>query len=330
MRFNIRHILSDSSVVRPLAYQIISWDRLNRNPLYRHLYSSRIINIQNNRVKYPKTVAIEGTNKCNSACIMCGHRNMERCKGVMSMKMYELIIEQLQHWPIKSLLLSGFGEPLLDPYIEDRIIMAKSKGFRNIGIVSNALLLTPEKADKLIAAGLDLMHISLDGATPETYQRLRPGLDYRIVVENINHILLRSPRLKVNIQVVALKDNVKEVTTLRRLWEHKADRLIFRQAQDWAGQVTIPNKAYSPHFKKRKFWPPCLYLWDQLSIYWDGTMPACHLDYEAKQIIGNVNRQNITDIWEGSVLKDLRQKHNAGQRDQIPLCRQCRYFSVWW
>ncbi len=330
MDFNLRRILSDSPVWRPLAYRIVSSARLVRNPLYRHLYSRRIKGIQERRLPYPTTVAIEGTSACNAACVMCGHKSMKRAQGVMSMELYKRVLGQLQDWPIKSLLLSGFGEPLLDPHLEERISLAKSKGFGNIGLVSNASLISPEKAGRLISAGLDLMHISLDGASPETYHKLRPGLDYPKVVENIDHILSLSPRPKIYIQVVTLNDNKEEITDLRRLWEPKADRLIFRQAQDWAGQVLLPDQEHSPHLMERKLWPPCRYLWDQLNIYWNGTVPACCLDYEARQVIGNAETDDLAGIWKGAVLGDLRQKHNAGQRDQISLCRHCRYFSVWW
>lgn len=330
MNIDFRRIFSDSPFLRPLAYRVVSSDRLSRNYLYRHLYSRRIKIIQENRLLYPRTVAIEGTNACNSACIMCGHKDMVRTQGIMSLELYKKILEQLQDWPIRSLLLSGFGEPLLDPHLEERISLAKSKGLGNIGLVSNASLLSPEKAKKMISAGLDLMHISLDGASPGTYHKLRPGLDYYKVVENINHILSLSPRPKIHLQVVTLNDNKAEITDLRRLWERKADRLIFRQVQDWAGQVQLQELQYSPHLADRKYWPPCLYLWDQLNVYWDGTVPACCLDYEARQIVGNAGHQLLEDIWNGNRLKDIRQKHNAGQRNEIFLCRQCRYFSVWW
>lgn len=330
MGFHLRRILSDSPVWRPLAYRIISSDRLVRNPWYRHFYSRRIKGMQEGRLPYPTTVAIEGTSACNAACVMCGHKDMKRARGVMSMELYQRVLEQLQGWPIRSLLLSGFGEPLLDPLLEERISLAKSKGFENIGLVSNASLLSPEKSAKLISAGLDQMHISLDGASPATYHKLRPGLDYHEVVKNIGHILSLSHRPQIYIQVVTLSDNENEIIALRRLWERKADRLIFRQAQDWAGQVPLPDREHSPHLVDRKLWPPCRYLWDQLNIYWDGTVPACCLDYEARQIIGNAKADDLAGVWQGAALGDLRQKHNAGQRDQIPLCRHCRYFSVWW
>ncbi len=328
--FKYLHFLSDSPFLRPLAYRMLSADRLSRNPLYRHIYSRRIKGMQERRLAYPKTVAIEGTNACNSACIMCGHKGMTRAQGVMPMELYARILEQLKDWRLESLLLSGFGEPLLDPRLEERIALAKARGFGNIGLVSNASLLYPEKAAKLISAGLDLMHISLDGATPETFHKLRPGLDHRTVIQNIDHILSLSPRPRIFIQVVTLDANAEETTTLQKIWGPKADRLIFRQAQDWAGQVPLPDRQDSPHLMARKLWPPCLYLWDQMNIYWDGTVPSCCLDYEARQPLGNAAGQALVDIWQGPVLKDLRQKHNAGQRDQLSLCRQCRYFSVWW
>jgi len=312
-----------------LAYRLLSSGWINRNQLYKKIYSRRIKSIQE-RSHFPRIVSVEGTNFCNSACVMCGHKNMQRPKGVMPIELYKNILSQLKGWPIESLLLSGFGEPLLDPLLEERISLARSNGFGNIGIVTNASLLHPDKVSKLRIAGLDFMHISMDGATKETYQKLRPGLDFDTIVSNLSHLLSTPKRPRIYIQVVTLEENIDELNALRRMWGPKADRLIFRQSQDWAGQVTLPNQINSPHLIARPQWPPCRYLWDQLNIYWDGTVPLCCLDYEARQVVGSADKQSLQSIWQGGELSDIRQKHNAGHRDKIALCRHCRYFSVWW
>ncbi|OGF17805.1 MAG: hypothetical protein A2509_04775 [Candidatus Edwardsbacteria bacterium RIFOXYD12_FULL_50_11] len=94
--------------------------------------------------------------------------------------------------------------------------------------------------------------------------------------------------------------------------------------------MPLPDREHSSHLVEREHWPPCRYLWEQLNIYWDGTVPVCCLDYEARQTVGNAQTDALASIWQGAALGGLRQKHNAGQRDQLSLCRHCRYFSVWW
>ncbi|MRR10763.1 hypothetical protein EG831_11980, partial [bacterium] len=113
-------------------------------------------------------------------------------------------------------------------------------------------------------------------------------------------------------------------------WSGRAERLIFRQAQDWAGRVDIPAPAYSPHLGNGGAALPCRYLWDQLNVYWDGTVPLCCLDYEAAQQIGDAARQPLASIWQGPELRAIRDRHNGGRRGEVPLCRGCRYFPVWW
>ena len=326
----IRTFLSSSSRLRPLAYRLVSWPALNSAGLYRAIYHRRIAAQQKDLSHFPRVVSIEGTTLCNARCLMCGHKDMRRAQGSMAWPLYQNIIDQIAGKPLELLLLSGYGEPLLDDFLARRIACAKKAGIGNIGIVTNASLLTPDRAGELIAAGIDLLHISLDGASAKTYSRLRPGLDFEAVTANIEHLLARRVRPKVHIQVVLLDQDAGEQTAIACRWGKRADRLVFRQAQNWAGRVKLPEAASSPHLRKRSGAPPCLYLWDQLNIYWDGTVPACCLDYEACQTVGNVANETLADVWNGKPLAALRDKHNAGHRGEIPLCRHCDYFSVWW
>ncbi|MDI6738787.1 MAG: radical SAM/SPASM domain-containing protein [Candidatus Edwardsbacteria bacterium] len=327
----IRAFVSDSDLVQPLGYRLLASPPLNANRLYRALYSRRIRTVQAARAAaFPRVVAVEGTNRCNAACVMCGHRNMTRPQGVMEWPLYEGIIAQSSSWPVELLLLSGFGEPLCDPDLVKRVAAAKAAGIRMTGIVTNAALLDGATAKELTAAGLGLIHVSLDGASPETYNRLRGSLDFNAVAANLDALVRMKPRPAVHIQMVLFKSNRRDADRIRRRWGGKADRIIFRQAQDWAGQVDIPETGYTPHTETHRSWPPCRYLWDQLNIYWDGAAPACCLDYEARQTVGNAAKQTLRDIWQGGALAEIRRKHKAGERDSAALCRQCRYFSIWW
>jgi wyosine [tRNA(Phe)-imidazoG37] synthetase (radical SAM superfamily) len=65
--------------------------------------------------------------------------------------------------------LHGFGEPLLDKLLPERIRLAKAYGIKHTYIVSNASLLSPETSRKIIDAGLDKMKISFSGTDEESY-----------------------------------------------------------------------------------------------------------------------------------------------------------------
>lgn len=326
----LRHSLIDSWRLRSLAYRLLSSKALAGFGPYRAWYRSRIALEQRSRLDQPRVVSVETTNACNAACVMCGHRLMKRPQGRMTWNLYKKIVDQAKGWDLETFYLSGFGEPLLDPELAARVSYARRAGIVNTAIVTNASLLSRERAADLARAGLARVHLSVDAATPGAFSRLRPGLDFERVMENIENLIALRPRPTVVLQLVLVDQEPDEVRRVIRRFRGRVERLTVRQAQDWAGRVKLRPKEFTPHLSASGAWPPCRYLWDQMNVYWDGTVPACCLDYEAQQPLGDASRQSLSEIWTGPALADLRQKHNAGRRDLVPLCRRCRYFSVWW
>ncbi len=327
---SLRRRVIDSWRLRNMAYRILSSPALNRSSPYRSLYQKRIAYQQRRRLKHPFTVSVETTSACNASCIMCGHSQMKRPIGRMTWDLYQKIVDQCRGWPLESFYLSGYGEPLLDNELAAKIAYARERGIVNTAIVTNASLLTPQRAAQLAEAGLARIHLSLDAASPDAYSRLRPGLDFGRVMANVESLLAKQQRPAVILQLVLVDQSPAEVREVIRRFRGRVQRLTVRQAQDWAGRVKISAASFSPHLVTTESWPPCFYLWDQLNVYWDGTVPSCCLDYEAEQPLGNATGQSLEVIWQGPVLSGLREKHNAGLRSALPLCRRCRYFPVWW
>jgi hypothetical protein len=69
--------------------------------------------------------------------------------------------------PAPAVVVSGSGEPLLNPGIVDMVRRAKAAGARRVELVTGGFLLTEDMARKLIDAGVDTLWVSLDGA-PES------------------------------------------------------------------------------------------------------------------------------------------------------------------
>lgn len=326
----LRQGLIDSWRLRSLVYRLLSSRALAGFGPYRAWYRRRIASEQRARLGQPRVVSVETTNACNAACVMCGHRLMRRAQGRMDWKLYRRVVEQVRGWRLESFYLSGYGEPLLDPELADRVSFARQAGIENTAIVTNASLLDEKRAAELVRAGLSRVHLSIDAATPEAYSRLRPGLDFGRVMDNVEGLIRMIPRPVVVLQLVLVDQGPDEVREVIGRFRGRVDRLTVRQAQSWAGRVRLQTREYTPHLAASAAWPPCRYLWDQLNVYWDGTVPACCLDYEAEQPLGDARLQDLAAIWSGPALTDLREKHGAGRRDLIPLCRRCGYFSVWW
>ena len=123
--------------------------------------------------RFPAVVRLETTNACNACCLICPHRQMQRPITTMDKGLYARLIDECVAAGCRKIHLHNFGEPLLDQQLEDRIAYAKQKGIRLVRIFCNGSLLSPDRARRLIEAGLDEVKVSLDGATREEFERIR-------------------------------------------------------------------------------------------------------------------------------------------------------------
>jgi radical SAM protein with 4Fe4S-binding SPASM domain len=170
----------------------------------------------------PDAVQLEITSACNLRCAMCLVRYrppVNKLAGAMTMELYDRILGGLPG--LRRLTLQGLGEPLLSPYLLDQVRRAKHRGI-TVGFNSNATLLSRARADELVAAGLDWLHVSLDGASAETYEAIREGAAFKRVVANLAGLVAAkraagSATPWIRVVFVAMRRNVAELPDLVRL-----------------------------------------------------------------------------------------------------------------
>ena len=81
-----------------------------------------------------------------------------------------------------------------------------------------------------------------------------------------------------------------------------------------------------PFFEIKRAQKPCIMLWKNLSIYWNGDVVPCCDDFDKGYVVGNVNNKSIKEIWNDKPLVELRKKHVQNKQKLVSLCRECRYF----
>ena len=159
----------------------------------------------------PKVIYIETTTHCNADCIMCPHEKLRRKRQTMSDKLFRKIINGISKYDISEtqVFLHKEGEPLCDPNIANRITIAREclKTAKEVGVSTNAMLMTEKVADEFISSGIDVIFFSVDGATPETYEKIRRKCCYQIVENNIRYFLekrrlLNNRKIRVVMQMV--------------------------------------------------------------------------------------------------------------------------------
>jgi MoaA/NifB/PqqE/SkfB family radical SAM enzyme len=168
----------------------------------------------------PKVVFIEVTNRCNLLCETCPRTYFDR-EPLKSLSLQEFISIAEQFPQMQRVLLHGIGEPLLNHELDGIIKYLKGRDVEVI-INSNGTLLTPKWQEKLIESGLDQYRCSIDGATDETYARIRGAALLPKLKKGLGGLVKTKERLgattpRVSIWCVATKENLQELPDLLRL-----------------------------------------------------------------------------------------------------------------
>ena len=134
----------------------------------------------------PISLQIEPTTKCNLRCRMCLSPFWDRKGMEMSFTNFKKIIDQFPL--LVTINLQGIGEPLLNKDIFKMIEYCKSKKMIVL-FTSNGTLINEKVAEKFVDYGLDYVIISMDGAVPETFEKIRIGANFNHVIENVKNLI---------------------------------------------------------------------------------------------------------------------------------------------
>jgi MoaA/NifB/PqqE/SkfB family radical SAM enzyme len=174
-------------------------------------------------------VYIEPTNRCNLNCVTCIRNSWDEPLGEMSSATFSRIVESLRGFSLPpNVLFGGLGEPLSHPNIVKMVRQIKKLG-SSVELITNGTLLTKSLSQQLIDAGLDMLWVSLDGATPESYKDVRLGAALPEVLSNLQDFrharwsthypvsldLLLQPQL--GIVFVAMKRNIADLPAVLSL-----------------------------------------------------------------------------------------------------------------
>jgi len=128
---------------------------------------------------------------------------------------------------LDALVLSGIGEPLLHPQLEDFIRHARQfmPGDAWIGFQSNGSLLNEDRALSLIDAGLGRICLSMDAVSHDNFRTIRKGgelgdLERAFAALRKGKIRRGTPGLDVGIEFVLMRDNLHELPAALR-WAAK-------------------------------------------------------------------------------------------------------------
>lgn len=243
--------------------------------------------------RFPIHLDLETTSACNLRCPMCFQARPETRPhyGFMARSTFERLIDEGTQKGLCSIKLQYRGEPLLSEDLEDLIAYAKQKGVIEVMFNTNATLLDPERARRLIESGVDKIICSVDGHTPEVYNPIRvfpnrPG-EFETVLDNIRGLRrlreeLGSETPLIRVQMVDMPENHAYVREYTAFWmQHGADAVAIEDKLDYFGEFVALSKSRAEADARKKVYPQfrCEQPWQRLFVLHSGKVTLCCGDH---------------------------------------------------
>lgn len=285
----------------------------------------------------PFSAYIFVTNICNFRCIYCGHSlGYEKMKEQydfsaeqMSLEIFCQIIDQMAEFPekLKVISLTGHGEPLLNKELPEMIAYAKQrKVAEKIEFISNASILTKELSDKLIAAGLDCLRVSLQGLSAEKYLEVCDyKLDFEVFISQLKYFYQHKKNCQLFVKIMDIALEANEEEKFYNIFDEISDRMFIEECRPvYAGvekteKISITHDRYGREHAPRLVCPLCFFM---LGILPNGDVKPCDAIYKPV-ILGNIRENSLLEMWQGQTLKDFRLMQLRKERNNNTACKSC-------
>lgn len=316
-------------------------------------HMDRLTQLKNGQQTIPLQVQLVPSNKCNNRCTFCAYR-MEGYssnetfsdKDFLSLEKIKETFDCMADMGIRSVQITGGGEPLVHPNIKEILRYAFAKNIE-VAIVSNGCALDEELCEILSEASW--IRISMDSATPENYSFLRnvPITTFSKTIKNIECLIKKNKKATIGIGFVVEKENYTEILLAAELYK-KLGVDNFRIS----AAFTPMGYAYFDSFKNEamllskqaeklsdeKFTVFNLFN-DRIKDTFDGVQDydfcpikdlmvyigadynaytCCTLAYNRKGFIGSIKDQSFKQLWESEEKKSFFSKHNPSKICRMP------------
>ncbi len=236
--------------------------------------------------------------------------------------------------PGVAIIFAGFGEPFLNPRIEEFVESAHRLGLaRDLKILTNFSAISEKRIKDLVALPFSKLIISLDAMSRETYLEYKSCDHFDLVFQNIRILAEEAAtrdRLdkELVVQMIVTRKNRHEtqrfVDTMKRLGLIPVLKSLNvhhsspgdEKRQDY--QVPEFARKYGGPYSKK-----CEWVWGGIMVLWNGEVTICCEDGCGKEAYGSVHESNLIHLLNGNERRcDFRRRYFADP-GQIDLCRHC-------
>lgn len=290
-------------------------------------HTQKIYSIRKEAQEFPMMCVLSFAYICNARCPNCPYTNSHiredyRDRPYMHEDTFKIIANQCgEHgaW----IRLSGGGEPMLHPKAVELMEYAVKVGAK-VGLITNGSKFTEENSIRLLRAQVDMIEFSVDASGPKTYSKVRKGLRWGELLNNVRRMVELRNKLRSQTKIIASGINQIDVDidVVAKFWEPIVDNFQKRKYLTWG--INDPSKSADPApYLPPEQVIPCPFIFERLNIDSRGKVMVCGFDIGAKTDMGNVHEKSISEIWHGEQFEYYRQMHLSRRGQEIELCRDC-------
>jgi len=272
---------------------------------------------------FPPYLMYDVINVCNARCVHCPQSSIAdrpdfKPKRLSWAVFEKTITEAAKYKSVEIVRFTGDGEPLMHPDIFRMVARARELGLPKVNLTTNGSLLSGKKLESLLKANPHVVDMSLDALYPETFARVRVGLDFEVVKANLMELLkLRPKEMKVIVSLVRQPGMEQEALEFEQFWKDKVNFVAIRGLHSNLGLSAAPGVS-----RELARWP-CPHLWQRLVVDYRGHIRYCPVDWEDRTSMGSAEELSLFEVWQGEKLNELRANHVCGSYSKCGACENC-------
>jgi len=272
---------------------------------------------------FPIYLIIEPVSACNLRCPFChqvddNFTNNKKMMGSMDFSLFKKIIDEASDSGTNAITLTCRGEPTLHPQIGEMLEYCSGK-FLELKMNTNATRLNEKLIHQILKSGMTDLVFSVDSYFKEEFESLRVGAIFEDVLNNIKKFKEIREKFYPNSSCVTRVSGVnvgkQDPVKFKEFWEQYVDYVVMvKMLQRWDIYKNRKEDAGKGF---------CHYLGRSLSIYFDGAVIPCDIDYEGRLSVGSIKENSIKEIWLGEKYKQMVLDHKNGKRSKYFPCDRC-------
>lgn len=263
----------------------------------------------------PISLSIEPTNYCTKKCLMCPNGDMTRGRGYMDLTLFKKIVSQSIDY-VWEYGLNMMGEPTLHRDLKRMVEYIKSRKAR-VTLYTNMNYQKDSITEWIVKNCVDRVVVNVPANDQKLYQKIVENGDYDLLFHNlaqIKKIKKRKPVVVISYLVMKANENQysKDIIKLKDY----ADYVLVDKIHDWIGNDKIASLKTIP--RKVDLVKKCTNIWTTIAVLWDGRVAICCRDYEGKTILGDMNKEKISTIFNSMKMKQFRKEYRTSS-----FCKSC-------